>query len=381
MNLAKQMKITVMHLIGTSFFGGPEKQIIQHLSMLNKSEKFRGILASFVEKNQENETLIRAGQLNIPHCGINVAGALDMRAVPRLASQIVNNNVRILCVHGYKSVVLGYIVAWLHKIPVIAFSRGYTSENIKVCFYEWLERKFLSRCDAIICVAYAQKEILKHFNVTAKKKFVVHNAVTIPTNTPNPSNHNSLKKAYNLPENSCLLISAGRLSPEKGHDCLIQAISIAKEKSARIYLLICGDGIWKKHLESLLSKYNVGDRCKLLGFRRDMNNILQEMDIFVLPSRTEGLPNVILESFAYAKPVIATKVGGVPEIVKHNYNGILVPSESPRMMADAIIKLSNDPKKRKEMGAAGLHTVSKSFTFEKQYKKLESIYFDIFKPE
>ena len=101
------------------------------------------------------------------------------------------------------------------------------------------------------------------------------------------------------------------------------------------------------------------------------------MDFMVLPSYTEGLPNVVLEAYEYKKPVVATAVGGTPEVVDDGVNGLLVPSGSPDLLAEAIKKLISSPETMKKMGEAGYKTVKMKFTFEEQCEKLEKIYYEV----
>jgi glycosyltransferase involved in cell wall biosynthesis len=110
---------------------------------------------------------------------------------------------------------------------------------------------------------------------------------------------------------------------------------------------------------------------------KDIQNVFQAMDLLVLPSHTEGLPNVVLEAFAFGKPVIATSVGGVPEIVKNGQNGVLVPPSEPGVLAEAIVRCVTEPPLRETYGRAAKSTVRSRFTFEQQTRGLESVYAQI----
>jgi len=130
-------------------------------------------------------------------------------------------------------------------------------------------------------------------------------------------------------------------------------------------------------LKKQAHELKVSGKCRFVGFRHDLNEIFESMDLLVLPSLTEGFPNVILEAFACAKPVVATAVGGIPEIIEEGANGYLVPKERPDLLAEAIKKCLSDPEKKRSMGEAGYQKVKSEFTFESQTKKLESIYNEV----
>ena len=369
---------TIMHLIATNFYGGPEKQIVEHLSRLKKSG-YRGVFASFLEYGGRNETLERAKLVGLGHYGIPMCGPLDVKAQLKVIRLIRQERVDLLCVHGYKACVMGWWAGKKSKIPVLAFSRGYTTETRRIALYEWLERRVLERVVGIIFVSEGQKKKLESFGIRGRKSWVVYNAVSV----------NSLKgereaeirgtvfNSLGIQENSKLIVTAGRLSPEKGHRFLVEAIRKLGQQINGTYFVFCGDGPCKKDIEKQAQDLGIGDQCRFPGFRRDLQEIFHAMDLMVLPSLTEGLPNVILEAFAWAKPVVATNVGGVPEIVENGINGLLVPPKQPNLLAEAIEKCLMSPEMARQFGKAGYHKIKAEFTFEAQTHKLEAIYQEV----
>lgn len=367
-----------MHLIASNFYGGPEKQIIEHLKRLDKSQ-YHGALASFQEQGNPNETLEKAKIAALTHHGIPMSGPLDIRAQRNLTKLILREKVDLLCVHGYKSCVMGWWASAKAKIPILAFSRGYTAEDKKVAFYEWLERRVLRRVTGIISVSEGQRRRLVSFGIRDKPNWVVHNAVSVvaaPQYSP-ISLSRSVHDRLGIPENGKIVVSAGRLSPEKGHRFLVEAVSILTQKRNGAYFLFCGDGPCQKDLKRQAQQLGIAEQCRFMGFRRDLHEIFQAMDLMVLPSLTEGLPNVVLESFAFGKPVVATAVGGVPEVVEHGVNGFLIPSKRPHLMAEAIEKCLMSSDMAKQFGKAGRHKVESQFSFELQAHKLEAVYREV----
>jgi glycosyltransferase involved in cell wall biosynthesis len=370
----------VMHLIATNFYGGPEKQIVEHLKRLNCG-RYQGILASFLEGGIPNETLEQAEIAGLKNFGIPMSSRFDIRALWKLIQLLRHEKIDLLCTHGYKSTVMGWWAGKKTGIPVVAFSRGYTAENPKVAFYEWLDRRFLKRTNGIIFVSEGQRKRLESFGISGRRNWVVHNAVAADSSRGSLSG--DLRKQilerlgiFNAIE---IVVSAGRLSPEKGHRFLVESIGMLQRSSNRTHFVFCGDGPCQKELEKRSKELGVSEICHFVGFRCDLQEIFQAMDLLVLPSLTEGLPNVILEAFACAKPVIATNVGGVPEIVENGINGILVSPERSDLLAEAIKNCLIGPEKRRLMGEAGYHKVKSEFTFESQTQKLEAIYKEVLK--
>lgn len=367
----------IMHLIATNFYGGPEKQIIEHLKGLNKCN-FEGIVASFLEGGN-NEILERASNADLKHCTIPMCGPLDFSAYFYLNKIIRQYKVSLLCTHGYKACVMGWLAARRNRIPALAFSRGYTSENIKVAFYEWLEQQVLKNVDGIVAVSEGQMKKLQSLGIFGRKSWVIHNAVNVAESLTAVTKKEKAEvfERLGVPQQALLVVAAGRLSPEKGHRYLVEAVAKTQPLERDVCYLFCGEGQCMAELQAQSRDLGIMDRCIFPGFRRDLQDIFKVMDLLVLPSLTEGLPNVVLEAFALAKPVIATKVGGVPEVIDNDKNGILVPPKRPDLLAEAINKCLFAPEISRQMGEAGYCKVKSEFTFETQTKKLESIYHEL----
>lgn len=376
--MAQRLK-TIMHLISTNFYGGPEKQIIGHLSRL-KNMHYNGILVSFVENGSPNETLDYAKSVGLKNFGIYSAGLFDFRVFWNLGKILRQEKVELLCTHGYKSTVMGWWIGKKANIPVLAFSRGYTTENLKVAFYEWLERQTLGKVAGIIFVSKSQKQRLESYKVQIKRGWIVQNAVSVKQMFLDNLISDSRKdicKRFDIPENAQIVVSAGRMSPEKGHRFLVEAIGIISKKKKGAYFIFCGDGVCLENLKRQAQNLGVIGQCRFPGFSRDLPKIFNVMDLMVLPSLTEGLPNVVLEALACAKPVVASNVGGVPEIIENTVSGVLVPPAQPDLLAKAISKCLAKPDMMRAMGKAGSHKVKSKFTFDSQTQKLEEIYHNV----
>lgn len=371
-------RMNVVHLIATNFAGGPEKQIIEHLKLLDNI-RFKGVVASFLEGDTDNEILGKAALGGVEHFAIPMTGALDLHAQHLLNTAINKNGISLLCTHGYKACVMGWLATRKNNIPLLAFSRGYTSENIKVRFYEWLERQVLKRADGIVSVSKGQEKKLRKLGVIGAKNWVVHNAVNvseIPQIIPNEE-RTKIFAQFNIPPNALLVVTAGRLSPEKGHRYLVDAIARCQPTNKEVYYLFCGEGSCLKKLKDQSQLLGISSNCLFIGFRHDLQEIFKVMDLFVLPSLTEGLPNVVLESFSCAKAVVATSVGGVPELVDDGKNGLLVSPGQSQDLADAMSTLLSNRNLRESMGVAGFQKVKAEFSFEMQGELLVNIYAEL----
>jgi L-malate glycosyltransferase len=173
-------------------------------------------------------------------------------------------------------------------------------------------------------------------------------------------------------------IMTARLEPVKGHDVLLRALSLLQGDAHPWTVLVVGDGRERAKLEELAASLGLGpDRLRFLGFRNDVPDLLAASDFFILPSRQEGLPLAMLEAMQHRLPVIATPVGGIPEVVSHSHEGFLVPVDDPRSVATAVRQLLEAPDLARSMGEAGARIVNESFTFRSMADQYEALYHEL----
>lgn len=367
-----EQKLSVAHFLASNFFGGPEKQLLEHVQRLDK-QRFTSQVISFDEGGKTNQLLAKTHASGIRSDKIDTTGAFDPRMVMNLLSVIKAQKIDLLCVHGYKANVIGRIAAWLSGIPVIAISRGWTGEAPKIRFYEWLDKLFLRFADHIVAVSHGQMEKISKLGIPSERVSVIHNCIAVPESCYE-QRKSFLRRELGLPDAAVLVVSAGRLSPEKNYGGMIEVARVVAASNPEVYFIIFGEGFLRPDLERAIDNAGLAGRFLLPGFRTDLQAVLPEVDIFMLPSFTEGLPNVILEAFAVRKPVVATRVGGTPEVVEHGVSGFLTEPHETEAMAQYVLRLAGDPALRREMGAKGLEHVITNFGFEQQTRQYENLY-------
>jgi glycosyltransferase involved in cell wall biosynthesis len=181
----------------------------------------------------------------------------------------------------------------------------------------------------------------------------------------------------NWPTNRLLIGAVGRLSAEKGFDLLIRATNIAVVRGLDLGLVIAGDGPDRAALQKQIEELRLSDRVRLLGFQSDLRPLYEAMDLFVLSSIREGLPNVLLEAMALEVPIIATRISGVPRVVADGENGILVPPGDDAALAQAIVRTLTQPDLRSQFAAAGRRTIDARYSFAVRMKKIAAVYDDL----
>ena len=186
-----------------------------------------------------------------------------------------------------------------------------------------------------------------------------------------------MKQELGIDNSDRIIGCVGTLRSVKGHKYLIQAIPLILDKFPHTRLVLVGDGPLRSELERLAEKLKVRERIMFLGYRPDVSELMNIFDIFILPSLSEGLSNVLLEAMAASKPVIATNVGGNPEVVEDGRTGLLVPPKDPKKIAEAVNELLDNKNKRLEMGKAGLERVKEKFSISKTVREYKEVYLEV----
>jgi glycosyltransferase involved in cell wall biosynthesis len=163
------------------------------------------------------------------------------------------------------------------------------------------------------------------------------------------------------------------LSPEKGLSYLIEAASLIPHVKDRVRFDIVGDGSCRMELEELVRKKELEDCIQFLGFRADIQTLMKDFDLFVLPSLSEGLSSAIMEAMASSLPVIASNVGGIPELVQNGDNGLLVRPADPESLARAVMQLAENPETLRQMGIRGRERVEEKFTLDRKVQETEEL--------
>lgn len=270
-----------------------------------------------------------------------------------------------------------YFAALLSRVPIyIWHQRNLMGESLPLLRRVFL--KFLgSRADKIIAVSDAVKNDLILKGASREKVERIYNGINIEKfNLTSQAESDKLKKEFNVSADSIVLISVGQARPEKGLIFLVKAFSAIAVKHPSSILLVIGgkNGPCYGELRSEAEKLEISDRVFFTEMRSDVPDLLHISDILILPSLLEALANSVLEGMAASKAVIATRIGGVPEIVMDGENGILVAPKDSISMSNAIDRLISNPSLRKQMGEAGRRIVEEKFNLKNSIERLFDLY-------
>jgi glycosyltransferase involved in cell wall biosynthesis len=370
-------KYQVLHFIGSNLVGGPEKQILHHAQDMQHTE-YQLSIGSFHDLKDRPEILVAAEQRNIPT--LCLPGGVRLDLVHRLSRMLSERKGSLLCTHGFKANVVGYLASRRTGTPHVAFLRGFTAENRRIKFYEILERQALKRADRVVCVSESQARQIARIRGNRGAPTVVKNAMLPPYSRPQdrpPISRNDLS----IPPSAFVFGSVGRLSIEKGHRFLVSAfhkLCTEAPVGAPLYLIIVGDGKEEQPLKQQATQLGIREQIHFAGYQGSCTEWMQMMDCLVQPSLTEGTPNTVLEALCLKIPVIASAVGGVPDLIADGRNGLLVPAGDVAQMAAAMKKMWLSPDLRIRL-AAGAEDLLREFSPAYQRQQLIAVYDEVFR--
>jgi len=365
--------IRILHLIASNFVGGPEKQILHH-AMDIRTAGFEVWVGSFRDQSSRAEVLSRAQELGLPVFECRSSGKFDLRAVRELSAFIKQEHIRLLCTHGFKANTVGVLTKKLAGVPQIAFCRGWTAETPRVRAYEFLERQLLHFADRVVCVSEAQAKMLARSRRFRSRLAVVQNAMLESVGSASGKDREALKVKLGFNPQTRLIGAIGRLSVEKGQRYLVEAAADLKQNFTDLKIVLLGEGRERENLENQVKQLGLADVVCLPGFQKSIAEWIRALDVLANCSLTEGLPNVVLEALAADVPVVATAVGGVPELIRDRETGLLVPPGDPSALAYALSEILRDRNLGATLSKRGRVWVETRFSTARQRETLLAIY-------
>jgi glycosyltransferase involved in cell wall biosynthesis len=281
----------------------------------------------------------------------------------------MTEKVDLIVTHEYKSAVYGYLARRKLPIPQVCYFHGWTRENYRVRLYNALDRMVLRRCDRVVTVSQASARRLIDRGVSPDKISVVYNAISLEPDAIPPE-----RRPNQIP----VIGVAGRLSSEKGiHDFLLALAQVRTRSATRFVARVFGSGPEEGRLKRMTTDLKLSDCVSFEGFRSDLDQIYPQLDFLVMPSLSEGHPVVILEGWKHGLGIIATRAGGIPEVVEHTKTGLLTDVGRPDQLAQAIEQALQDIPYMNRLGRAGFERVQTTYSYRRQATQLEEIYREV----
>ena len=348
-----------MHIVLGLHVGGLEKFVLDLVE--NYSEDFQPILVCLEGKGE-------LGRLrdDLEIYEIHKPPGLNPAVIWQLLSLAKRCKIELIHTHNPAPHFYGALVGFILRIPVIhtKHGRNYPADRKKI----WLNRISSFLTNRIVAVSRDAADICRSVEkIPASKVTVILNGIDTAKFYPK-------EKIHAAKTGKVLIGIVARLSVEKDHQTLLLAYKLLAEKTAGFHLNIIGDGLLREDLERMVRQLGIESIVSFCGMCHDIPGHLRNLDIFVLSSTTEGISLTLLEAMATSLPVVATDVGGNPEVVIDGETGFIVPPKNPREMADKLLRLITDENLRRQMGEKARKRVEEHFGIKETVRQYQELY-------
>jgi len=365
--------INVLHLRDTDRICGPGKTIIETALAATPGE-FRhkvGLFLSLDESPNLYQTAATARGVEV--VPIRSASRFDPRMIWTIIRAIKQHDIHIVHAHDYKSELLTWAVSRVYRVPIMTTVHGWIWNDFRYKVYWRAAQAVLPRFDRVIAVSGRTRDAVLACGVASDRVVLIHNAIVMENYDPATIERGLVRRRAGIPADATVIGCIGRLSREKGQLDLLHAAAQVLRSRPDVWFLFAGDGPDRPAVEQLARELGIAARVVLIGHVGDVRPVFRDIDILALTSHTEGFPNVILESLCMGRPVLATDVGGVSEIVNDGQTGILLPAHQPEAIAQGLLRLLGSPDDAMRMMEEGRRLVTAQFSFRRRVLAEEAI--------
>jgi glycosyltransferase involved in cell wall biosynthesis len=386
--------IKILHIITRLDMGGSAQNTLHTCKEL--SDKFDKILVhgpslesrmTDLEKKIVEDGITKAEGRGVkvillPSLVRSIRPMKDLKALLALVWLIRKEKPEIVHTHSSKGGILGRLAAKLCGVPhIIHTPHGHVFYGhfgkIASKVFLWVERIFSRFTDRLVALTHGEKNDYIEMSVCAPEKLLtIHSGVDVQQFLNANGNGTAKRRSFGLAKQEAVIGFVGWLLPIKGPGYLLKAMDHIWPVQPETTLIMVGKGDLDVDLRAEALRKNVNGKVKFLGWREDINQLMPIFDILVLPSLNEGMGRVLVEALAAGKPVVASRVGGIPDLIQNGYNGYLVPPADEKALADAILKLLNDRDQANLMGHRGKE-LCQQFSLEAMIAKLDDLYSDL----
>jgi glycosyltransferase involved in cell wall biosynthesis len=360
-------KLRILHTESSPGWGGQERRILAEAeSMRQRGHEL------LVACDPRGELYGRARERRFPVFPLAFKGWQNLQAWWELRRLLCRQAVEVLNTHSSLDSWVGTLAWWsLRKRPLLVRTR-HLSTRLN---HNWPTRWLYRTPAAVITTSRDIKTLLHgHLGVPENRLFPVPTGVALDDFVPRPADPD-LKKALGLPSQGFVFGTVAVLRSWKGHLYLLEAFQTLLARGADIYLLLVGEGPYRPVLEARVQELKLASRVRLAGYQDNVPAYLALMDTFVFPSyANEGVPQAVIQALAMGKAVVATNLGGIPEVIRPGETGLLVGPRDAGNLAEAMAQILADPELGRRFGTCGRELVRDGFSLEHMARAVETVY-------
>jgi glycosyltransferase involved in cell wall biosynthesis len=358
--------VFIVHVLSSFHLGGQERVVLD----LATAQRAHGddVLVVSIAPPPEGPIAAELRAAGVRAETLAKRPSFDPSLPVRLALRLARERVDIVHTHNPQALIYGALAGRLVGARVVHTKHGINPDRTRRL---WLRRAAARLVDAYVVVTPALARIATH-ECDPDRVHVVANGIDMSVFAPRPDVRNASRRELGLPEDAWVVGTVGRLAPEKDQATLVKAVAPLLGEGR--YLVIVGDGPERDALHAVIRDANVDRYVRMTGVRSDVARLLSAFDAFALPSRTEGLPLVLLEAMASELPVVASSVGGIPDLVAAGVTGVLVPPSDVPALRAALLMLAGNPAFAHKMGRAARQQVLARHSVDVMAKAYRHLY-------
>ena len=362
--------LRVLHLVSSGGLYGAE-QVVLNLARARHVVAYVGALHNTHSPNVD--MIDEARRRGLKTVLFDSRGRVDLRTVFQISRFLKTERIDILHTHGYKSDIVGCLAATVAQTRWVATNHVWHPLTAKLRLYVSLDAFLLRFARRVVAVSSEIRQDLISTKVAPAKIRVIDNGIDVDRfRRPQPTD--TLKSSLRIGKRDTVVTIVGRLSPEKGHKAFLEAARRVSSNRDHVKFLIVGDGALLADLRTEAARLKLQERVVFTGFRTDMPEIYAITDVLVNASSIEGLPMTILEAMASRVPVIATRIGGVPDIIRDQETGLLFDAGDVDALTTRMESLVDDAAERLRLAAAALEFVTMNHSFQRMCDAYWKVY-------
>jgi len=376
-------KITLAHLQLLPLITGVQTVTLEEFSSLDRT-KFSPVL---ICKEEGPLTAAMEDEGIVSHYVNDLVRPIsplrDWKAFRQLLLQLRSLSPHILHTHSSKTGLLGRVAAWIAGVPVVVhtvhgFAFPFATSRFARAIYYWVEFVGARFCDGLIVLNESDRRTtIEKLKVPKGKVHLIPNGVRLAGmgRSEEPKRSEIRRKSFAADENTVCIGMVGRLWRQKNPGCLLEAAKkVFKTTNKSVKFFIIGDGELREELEQVIAVESLQDQVVLLGWRTDVAHLLSALDVFVLPSRWEGMPLAILEAMASTLAVVVSDIPGNNDLVKNEQDGLLFASENDQQLSEQLLRLINDASLRETLANAAHQKVVANYQLESRNQRVFELY-------
>ena len=364
--------------------GGPEKTIL--FSALETDREHFNMSVAYLKSKDDPEFDLheRAQKLGVESFyTIDESFKFDIGAMRRLLKLLREKNIDVYHGHCYKSDLYGLILSRFHKMKLVTTAHGplasfkffWASKNWRVRYlYDQIDLRLLKHYDLVLMVSDTMRDIISRYGVEPQRMMWIRNAIDSKYFRRSGVPDAAFRAELGIPPGATVVGAVGRLNGEKDYPNMLRAAQILLKQRPDLYFVIAGKGELEPELKALAAELGVAQRVIFMGHFHDVRKVFELMDLYVLSSTREGLPNTVLEAMAMGVPIVSTDVDGVKEAVSDQREAFLVPAQDSVKLAEGIARMLDDRELRERLARDARAKVETDFSFAHRTRTIENLY-------